>query len=143
MEKLAATAGKMANHRRRVQRPVIQVDQIDTPLVRCGVVEAEGLRFDAEFLVGAGDIELFKVRIAVEEFFVVRDAIVLDPDVGVVEAVRKTTDMSFPVSDQEIKVVRTIPMGKICGIRGGLSLKRERKDCNDNDNDNDKKQGQA
>src|SRR5205807_8272828 len=105
MEKLAAIAGKMSNHRRRVQSPVIQVDQIDTPLARCGVVEAERLRFDAEFLVGAGDIELFKVRIAVEEFLVVRDANVLNPEVGVVEAVRKPTNMSFPVTDQEIKVV--------------------------------------
>jgi hypothetical protein len=45
------------------------------------------------------DIELFEVRIAVEEFLVVRDAIVLDPDVGVVEAVWETADVSLPVAD--------------------------------------------
>jgi hypothetical protein len=67
--------------------------------MRCGIVEAEGLRLNAEFLIGAGDIELFEVRIAVEELLVVRDTIVLDPDVGVFEAVREAADVSFPVAD--------------------------------------------
>ena len=116
MEKLAATACKMANHRGRVQRPVIQVHQIDTPLPRCRVIEAKRLGLDAKFFVGGRDIKLFKVRIAVEKFLVVRDAVVLDPDIGVVEPVRKPADMSFPVADQEIKIVRTIPLRKICGI---------------------------
>src|SRR5580658_10382432 len=105
MEKLAAIAGKMANHRGRVQSSVIQVHQIDTPLARGGVIEPKRLRLDAEFPVGAGDIELFKIGIAVEKFLVVRNTIILDPDVGVVEPVRKPADMSFPVADQEIKVV--------------------------------------
>jgi hypothetical protein len=62
---------------------------------------------------------------------VVRDAIVLYPDVGVVEAVRKTADVSFPVADQEVKVMRTIALGKICGIRGGLSAKWSREYCDE------------
>jgi hypothetical protein len=40
---------------------------------------------------------------AVEEFLVVRDATVLDPDAGVVEAVGKTPDMSFPVGIRKSK----------------------------------------
>jgi len=30
---------------------------------------------------------------------VVRDTLVLDPDFGVVEAIRETADVSFPVAD--------------------------------------------
>ena len=67
--------------------------------MRCGVVEPKRLRLDVEFFVGARYLELFEVRIAVEEFLVVRDTIVLDPDVGIVEAVRQTADVSFPVAD--------------------------------------------
>jgi len=99
IEKLPAIVGKLANHRRQAKNPVIHVNQIDIPLMRCWVVEAERLRLNVEFLVGAGDMELFEVRIAVEEFLVVRDTIVLDPDVGIVEAVRQTADVSFPVAD--------------------------------------------
>jgi hypothetical protein len=42
-----------------------------------------------EFLIGAGNLEFLKVRIAVEKFLVVRNAIVFDPDIGVVEPVGK------------------------------------------------------
>ena len=48
-------------HRRQAESPVIQVDEIDAPLSRCGIVEAEGLSLYVEFLVGAGDIEFFEV----------------------------------------------------------------------------------
>lgn len=110
MEKLAAIAGKVANHGRRVESPVIQVDEIDAPLMGCRVVEAERLRLNAKLLVGGRDIELFEVRIAVEEFLVVRNPIVLDPDVGVVKPVRQPADVSLPVGDQKVKVVRTITL---------------------------------
>jgi hypothetical protein len=91
--------------------------------MRCRVVEAERLRFDAKFLVGAGDVELLEVRIAVEDFLVVRDAIVLDPDARIVEAVWETADVSLPIADEEVKVMRAIALGKICGIRSSLSAK--------------------
>ena len=84
--------------------------------MRCGVVEAERLCLNAEFLVGTRDIELFKVRITVEEFLVVRDTVVLDPDGGVVEAVRETADVSFPVGDQKVKVVRPSRWDKFAGF---------------------------
>jgi hypothetical protein len=38
--------------------------------MRCGVVEPKRLRLDVEFFVGARYLELFEVRIAVEEFLV-------------------------------------------------------------------------
>src|ERR1700683_1240409 len=133
MEKLAAIAGKLANHRRRVESPVIQVDEINAPLTGCGVVEAERLRFNAKLLVGARDIKLFEICIAVEEFLVVRNPIVLDPHVGVVEAVRQTAGVGFPIADHEVKIVRTIMLRKICGIRGGLSAKWRREHCNENE----------
>jgi hypothetical protein len=71
---------------------VVQVDEIDAPLAGGGVVEAECLSLDAEFLVGAGDVELLEVSVAVEEFVVVGDAVVHHPGVGVVEAVGEAAD---------------------------------------------------
>jgi len=60
------------------------------------------------------------VRVAVENLLVIRDSIVLDPDVGVVEAVGKAADVGFPVFDKKIKVSGPIMMGQICRIRRGL-----------------------
>jgi len=80
MEKLAAIAGEVADHGRRGESSVIEVDEIDAPLTRGGVVEAEGLRLDAESFVGAGDVELFEVCVTVEKFLVVGDTVVLDPE---------------------------------------------------------------
>src|SRR3984885_11271888 len=125
MEKFAAGGGEMADHGRRGESSVVEVDQVDAPLTRGGVVEAEGLRLDAESFVGGDDIELFEVGVAVEEFLVVGDAVVLDPDAGVVEAVGETADVSFPVADEEVEVVRAITLGKVCGIRSGLSVSWE------------------
>src|SRR6202167_6719975 len=120
MEKLAAIAGKLANHGRRVESPVIQVDQIDAPLTGCGIVEAERLRLNSKLLVDARDIELFEVGIAVEEFLVVRNPIVLNPDVGIVKPVRQTADVSFPVRSLEVKDSRTITLRSARGVRGLL-----------------------
>jgi hypothetical protein len=113
----------MTNHRRQAESSIIQIDEIDTPLMRRGIVQPERLRLDVKFFVGAGHIELLEVCVAVEEFLVVRDAIVLDPGIGIVEAVRETAHVSFPVADQEVKVVRTIAAGKIRRIRVALSAK--------------------
>src|ERR1700683_1420818 len=129
MEKLAVSAGEVADYWRRGESSVIEVDEIDAPLARGGVIEAEGLRLDAEGFAGAGDvtghIELFEVRVAVEEFPVVGDTVVFDPDAGVVEAVGETADVSFPVADEEVEVVRTVMLGKICGILRSLSVSGE------------------
>jgi hypothetical protein len=134
MEKLTAIASKLTNHGRIAQSSVIQVDKIDTPLVRLRVVEAERLRLNAKFLVGVGYVKLFEVRVAVEEFLVVRDALILNPDIGVVEAIRETADVSLPVADQKIKVVRPIP-SRSFWIRTGLSVKRGRGYCGEKENE--------
>src|SRR6202042_2536735 len=47
MEKLASITGKVADYGRRGESSVVEVDQVDAPLTRGGVVEAEGLRLDA------------------------------------------------------------------------------------------------
>src|SRR5580692_4609898 len=101
MEKLTAIPGKAANYRGRVKRPIIEVDQIDAPLTRSRVVEAQRLRFNAKFPIGTGHVELFEVRVAVEEL-VVRDSVVLDPDIGFIETIRKAADVRFPVADKEV-----------------------------------------
>jgi hypothetical protein len=103
--------------------------------MRLRVVEAERLRLNAKFLVGAGHVELFEVRVAVEKFLVVRDAVILNPDIGIVESVREPADMSLPVTDQEIKVVRPIPLRMSLGIRHGLSVKRGREYGSEKENE--------
>jgi hypothetical protein len=57
------------------------------------------------------DFKFLKVRVAVEEFFVIRDSVVLDPIVGTNEAIRKAAHMSLPIADQKIKIVRSIACG--------------------------------
>ena len=84
---LAAGAGEVADDGRGVDGAGVEVDEVDAPLMGGGVVEAEGLRLDAEFLVGGGGVELLEVGVRVEELVVVGDAVVDDPGGGVVEAV--------------------------------------------------------
>jgi hypothetical protein len=56
---------------------------------------------------------------------VIRDAIVLDPDVRVVQPVGKAAYVSLPVADEEVKVVRAIALRQVRRILGGLGKKRE------------------
>ena len=129
MEKLAAIPGKATNHGRHVKRPIIEIDQIDAPLARSGIVEAQRLRFNTQFLIGAGHVELFEVRVAIKELFVVRDSVVLHPDIGIIEPIRKAANVRFPVADEEVKVVRAIALREVCGIRGRLRLKCHHSQC--------------
>jgi hypothetical protein len=78
-----------------------------------------------QFPVYTGDLEFLEVRVAIEDFLVVRDSVVLDPDIGVVEPVRKATDVSLPVANEKVKVVRAIALRKVRGIRCSLSDDRE------------------
>ena len=78
------------------------------------------MRLDVEFPIGAGDLEFFEICIAVENFLMVRDSVVLYPDIGVVEAVGEATDMSLPVANEKVEVVRGIALRKICGIGSRL-----------------------
>ena len=126
MEKLPAIPGKAADYRRYVKRPIIEIDQIDAPLPRSWIVETKRLRFDAKFLIGARHVELFEVRVAIEKFMVIRNAIVHDPGIGIIEAVGEPADVRFPVADEEVKIVRTIALREVCRIRGCLRRKRTR-----------------
>jgi hypothetical protein len=55
---------------------------------------------------------------------VVRDSVVLDPDIGFIKTIRKPADVRFPVADEEVKVVRTIALRHICRIGRRLRSKR-------------------
>ena len=78
------------------------------------------MRLDMEFLIGACDIEFFEVCIAVENFLVVRDSVILNPGIRIVEAIGKATDMSLPVANKKIKIVRAVALRKIHRIGSGL-----------------------
>jgi uncharacterized protein (DUF885 family) len=41
----------------------------------------EGLRLYAKFVLGTGNVKLFTIAVAIEKFFMIRDAIIFDPDV--------------------------------------------------------------
>jgi len=125
MEKLTALAGKPTHNGRRIERSVVEVDEINAPLPGRGIVESQRLRLDAKFLIGAGHIELFEVCVAVEKLMMIRNAVVLDPDIGVVKPVRKAADVRFPVADEKVKVVRAIALRKQRGIIGSLGVKRD------------------
>src|SRR5580692_12199871 len=83
IEKLTAISAKAADHGRQPKSPIVDVNEINAPLPRSRIVETQRLRLDAKLLVGAGHIELFKVRVAVEELVVIRNAVILDPDIGI------------------------------------------------------------
>ena len=85
MEKLSALAGERADDGRSVEGAVVEIDQINTPLARLRVVEAQRLGFDMQLAVGAGHLELLEVGVAVEELVVVGKAIVLNPGIGIDE----------------------------------------------------------
>ena len=63
-------------------------------------------------LLGIVDFEFFKVRVAVQKLLVIRDAVVLDPIVGANKAIGKPAHMSFPVADEEIKIMRSVTRGR-------------------------------
>ena len=49
--------------------------------------------------VGIVDFEFLKVRIAVEELFMVRNAVVFDPIIGTDKPIGKTMQVRFPIAD--------------------------------------------
>jgi hypothetical protein len=50
-------------------------------------------------LLGIVDFEFLKVRVAVENLLMIRDAVILDPCIGTNKAIRKAAHVSLPVSD--------------------------------------------
>jgi hypothetical protein len=57
------------------------------------------------------DIELLEIAVAIEEFFMIGDAVILDPIVGPNKAIGKPAHVSLPVADEEVEVVRSIARG--------------------------------
>ncbi len=110
--KFAAVPIKFPDNWRHGQKAFVQVEQIDTPLMRLWVVEPECLGFDVQMLLWIVDFEFLKIGVAVEQLLMIRDAVVLDPIVGPNKAVGKPAHVSFPIADEEIKIVRSIACGR-------------------------------
>jgi hypothetical protein len=62
---------KLAHNRRKVESTFVEIQQVNTPLVRFGIIESERLRLHTEFVIGAGNVELFKISVAVEKLFMI------------------------------------------------------------------------
>jgi hypothetical protein len=109
--KIAAVPIKFSNHWRDAEDAFVQVQQVDAPLTRFRVVQPQRLRLDVQMLLWIIDFKLLEVGVAIEELFVIRDAVILDPIVGTNQTIRKPAHMSFPVADKEIEVVSSIVRG--------------------------------
>ena len=109
--KLAAVPIKLANDWRYAQNAFVQIEQIDAPLTRVGVVQPERLRLDVQMLLWIVDLKLLEIGVAIQKLLMVRDAVVLDPIVGANKAIRKPAHVSLPVADKEVEVVRSIARG--------------------------------
>lgn len=81
MEKLATFSSEPTDDGRGIERTVVEINEIDAPLPRLGVVKPQRLRLNMKFLVGAGDLELFEVGVAVEQFMVIGDPVIFHPDI--------------------------------------------------------------
>ena len=109
--KLAAVPIKLANDWRYAQNAFVQIEQIDAPLTRVGVVQPERLRLDVQMLLWIVDLKLLEIGVAIEKLLMVGDAVILDPIVGANKAIRKPAHVSLPVADKEVEVVRSIARG--------------------------------
>lgn len=79
MEKLTAIAGELADDGRRADLTFVEVEQIDAPLARVRIVKSQGLRLDVKVLRRVVNVELLKIGIAVQKFFVVRYSVIKRP----------------------------------------------------------------
>ena len=109
--KLAAVPIKLANDWRYAQNAFVQIEQLDAPLTRVGVVQPERLRLDVQMLLWIVDLKLLEIGVAIEELLMIGDAIVLNPIVGPNKAIGKPAHVSLPVADKEVEVVRPIARG--------------------------------
>jgi len=78
--------------------------------VRFGVIESERLRLYTELVIGTGNVELFKISVAVEKLFMIRNPLVFDPDIRTFQAFGKSTNMCFPITDEKIEIVRSVSL---------------------------------
>jgi len=63
------------------------------------------LPFDVKVLPRIVDFEFFKVRVGIQNFLVIRDAIILDPGGRTDQTIGKPANVSVPVTDEEVEIV--------------------------------------
>jgi hypothetical protein len=90
---------ELAYNRRQAERTFVQVEKVNTPLMRVGIVHSKRLPFDVEMLFRIIDLELLKVGIRIQKLLVIGDAVVIDPIIRANKAVRKPAHVSPPVAD--------------------------------------------
>jgi len=114
MKEFSTIRGELTDDRRRADVTFVEIEQIDAPLVGVWVVQSQCLRLNVKMLLRAVYLELLEVGIAIEKFLMVRYAVIRVPGVRAVQPVREPPNMCLPISDQEIKVMRTIMLRNRC-----------------------------
>ena len=66
------------------------------------------MRFDVQVFLGIVDLELLKVRIAVEDLLVIRDAVIFNPSGRTDQTIGKPANVSLLVTDEEVEVVGSV-----------------------------------
>src|SRR5262245_47454200 len=107
---LQMIAREAAHERRSFEAALVQLESVDAPLMRLGVVPAQCLSLDPQLSVGGADVELLEVGARVEKLLVVRDAVVFDPAVRAHQPLRQPADVGVPVADEEVEVVRAVAL---------------------------------
>ena len=76
-----------------------------------GIVQPEGLRLDVQMLLWIVDLKLLKIGVAIEELLMIGDAVIIDPIAGTNKAIGKPAHVSFPIANEKIEIVRSVPRG--------------------------------
>ena len=64
--------------------------------------------FDVKVLPRIVDFEFFKVRVGIQNFLVIRDAIILDPGGRTDQTIGKPANVSVPITDEEVEIVDSV-----------------------------------
>ncbi len=54
------------------------------------------------------DFEFFKVRVGIQNFLVIRDAVILDPGGRTDQTIGKPANVSLPITDKEVEIVGSV-----------------------------------
>ena len=81
---------ELAYNRWQAEGTFVQIEKVNTPLMRVGIVHANCLPFDVQMLFRIIDLELLKVGTRIQKLLVIRDTGVVDPIAGTNKAVWKT-----------------------------------------------------
>jgi len=108
---LAAVPIKLSNDRWHTENSFIQIQKVNTPLMRVRIVQLSICPLMCRCFSGV-DLKLLKVCVGTEKLLMIRDAVVLDPVVRTDKTIRETTDMSLPITDKKIEIVRSVMRGR-------------------------------